>query len=111
MVSEDCTQPNDNAACRCSLWQWVRRIFTEQFAEFLEFLNLRHVSASSSPDPIIVEKETPEELLEAAYQKVRTDLGVEILQTIKSCSPAFFERLVVDVLVKMWYGGTRQDAG
>lgn len=35
----------------------------------------------------------------------------EILQTVMSCSPTFFEHLVVDVLVKMGYGGTRQDAG
>jgi restriction system protein len=85
--------------------------FLEQFTEFLGFLNLRHAAGSSSQDLMTVEKETPEELLETAYQKVRTDLGAEIVQTIKSCSPAFFERLVVDVLVKMGYGGTRQDAG
>ena len=36
---------------------------------------------------------------------------VELLQTIKSCSPAFFERLVIDLLLKMGYGGTRRDAG
>ncbi len=35
----------------------------------------------------------------------------ELLQTVKHCSPAFFERLVVDLLVKMGYGGTRKDAG
>ena len=38
-------------------------------------------------------------------------MASEIIQTLKNCSPTFFERLVVDVLVKMGYGGTRQDAG
>lgn len=33
------------------------------------------------------------------------------VHTIKTCSPAFFEQLVVDVLVRMGYGGTRKDAG
>ena len=38
-------------------------------------------------------------------------MAMELLQTVKSCSPAFFERLVIDLLVKMGYGGTRRDAG
>ncbi len=38
-------------------------------------------------------------------------LADEVLQTVKNCSPSFFEQLVVDVLVKMGYGGTRKDAG
>ena len=42
---------------------------------------------------------------------MRADLADELLETVKSCSPAFFERLVVDLLVKMGYGGTRRDAG
>lgn len=36
---------------------------------------------------------------------------MELLQRIKSCSPSFFEQLVIDVLVTMGYGGTRKDAG
>ena len=54
---------------------------------------------------------TPEETLENAYEKIRRDLAAELLQRLKSSSPAFFERLVVEVIVKMGYGGTRQDAG
>jgi restriction system protein len=54
---------------------------------------------------------TPEEAIKAAYQTVRDSLIVELLQQIKGCSPEFFERLVVDLLVKMGYGGTRAEAG
>ncbi|MBN1867421.1 restriction endonuclease [Candidatus Sumerlaeota bacterium] len=54
---------------------------------------------------------TPEESLENAYQKLRSNLAADLLQNLKSCSPSFFERLVVDVIVKMGYGGTRKDAG
>lgn len=53
----------------------------------------------------------PEELLENTFNRINSELAGEILQRIKSCSPAFFERLVVELLVKMGYGGTRQDAG
>jgi len=54
---------------------------------------------------------TPEESMEAAYKRINNDLENELLQTIKSCSPGFFERLVVELIVKMGYGGSRQDAG
>ncbi len=47
----------------------------------------------------------------AAYQRVRRNLEVELLEQVKAASPAFFEQLVVDLLVAMGYGGSRQDAG
>lgn len=55
--------------------------------------------------------ETPEELIEDGAREIRRNLAEEILQRIKGCSPVFFENLVVELLVKMGYGGTRQDAG
>ena len=54
---------------------------------------------------------TPEEHLEYGYQKVREDLAAEILSRVKGASPGFFERVVVELLVAMGYGGSRQDAG
>jgi restriction system protein len=54
---------------------------------------------------------TPEEALEYGYQRINENLSEELLKTVKSCSPAFFERLVVDLLVKMGYGGSRKEAG
>jgi restriction system protein len=56
-------------------------------------------------------EQTPVEAIESAYQTVRSSLATELLQQIKGCSPSFFENLVVEVLVKMGYGGTRKDAG
>lgn len=56
-------------------------------------------------------EKTPEEALEYAYQKLKNDLSRDLLDTIKSCSPAFFEKLVIDLLTKMGYGGSRKDAG
>lgn len=85
--------------------------FLEQFSEFVDFQTRRRNVEPAGKESHTANKETPEESLETAYQKVRHDLATDILQTVKSCSPAFFERLVVDVLVKMGYGGTRQDAG
>lgn len=84
--------------------------FLQQFSEFKSFLDLRHNKPDEEQEPEINNK-TPEESLENAYQKIRNDLATELLKSLKSCSPNFFERLVIDVIVKMGYGGTRQDAG
>lgn len=55
--------------------------------------------------------QTPDELLEASYQRLRRELAAELLAQVRACSPRFFERLVVDLLVAMGYGGSRKDAG
>jgi restriction system protein len=57
------------------------------------------------------ETNTPEEQIEEAYAILRDNLANQILDQLKASSPAFFEKVVVEVLVKMGYGGSRQDAG
>jgi restriction system protein len=64
-----------------------------------------------TPVAITTETETPEVALEIAYQTLRDNLSDELLTIIKGCSPAFFEKLVVDVIVSMGYGGSRREAG
>jgi restriction system protein len=54
---------------------------------------------------------TPEELLESSYQTLKGKLADELLDRVKTCSPQFSERLVVELLVAMGYGGTLADAG
>ncbi len=61
--------------------------------------------------PDATQEETPEELLEASYEHLRKDLAEQLLDKVRKCSPRFFERLVVDLLVAMGYGGSREDAG
>ncbi|TFG32449.1 restriction endonuclease [Candidatus Thorarchaeota archaeon] len=56
-------------------------------------------------------EQTPEEIIEIAHNNHNDLLAAEILDTIMSCSPQFFEQLVVDVLLAMKYGGSRDDAG
>ncbi len=55
--------------------------------------------------------ETPEELIASGYKAVRKSLELEVIQKLKSINPYFFERIVVELLVKMGYGGSIQDAG
>ena len=84
--------------------------FLEQFPGFLKFKKSKKVKVPGKitpPPPDI----NPEEALEFAYQELQESLASDLLQTIKECSPEFFERLVVDVLIKMGYGGSRKEAG
>lgn len=57
------------------------------------------------------ETKTPEEILESGYLNIRKTLAQELLSKVKTCSPLFFENLVVELLVKMGYGGSLKDAG
>ena len=54
---------------------------------------------------------TPEEAIQASYDTLRKSLATDLLDQVKRASPSFFERLVVDVLVDMGYGGSRREAG
>ena len=81
--------------------------FLQQFDEFNKF-----IGKSPSPKPLLLDpKLTPEQALHASYQTLRTSLAADLLERVKQVPPAFFERLVVDVLVRMGYGGSRQEAG
>lgn len=60
---------------------------------------------------VVASKATPQEQLESAYRELRRQTEQEVLDLVLKVSPAFFERLVVDLLVRMGYGGTVEDAG
>ena len=87
--------------------------FLEQFPEFIEFRESgREIKEVSTGIELEANgHQTPEELLEYGYQKIRQDLAQEVLNRVKASSPSFFERLVVELLVRMGYGGSRKDAG
>ena len=83
--------------------------FLRQYPEFVEFQTVKKESKETEED--VSSQQTPEESLEYGYQKLRQALAQDLLNKIKSCSPSFFEKLVVELLVKMGYGGSRRDAG
>ncbi len=86
--------------------------FLKQFPEFVEFQTTRsEQNGEGKDDPDASNSRTPEESLEIEYQKIRQNLASQLLDRIKQSSPTFFERLVVELLVKMGYGGSRSDAG
>lgn len=84
--------------------------FLRQYPEFVEFQTVKKGSKEIEDGEVSVQQ-TPEESLEYGYQKLRQALAQDLLGKIKSCSAMFFEKLVVELLVKMGYGGSRRDAG
>jgi len=86
--------------------------YLEQFGEFKDFKSRkRKIEKSTTKATVGFKESTPEEMLETAYQDLRDDLVNDVLKTLKSCSSSLFEKIVVELLVKMGYGGSRQDAG
>jgi restriction system protein len=87
----------------------------QQYPEFVEFQKLKGTRSKEKLLEIKgsteVSSRTPSEELEEAYENLRDELVEELLGKLKKVSPAFFERIVVDLLVKMGYGGSRADAG
>jgi restriction system protein len=71
--------------------------FLEQFPEFLAFRAIHNKPTEKTEDQLDA-KQTPEEALDTAYQRLREDLEAEVLDQVKSVSPSFFERLVVELL-------------
>ena len=84
-----------------------------QYAEFAEFARRTHTTTSttsSTTSSIACLGITPTEVLEDAYTSINESLSDELLSTIMSMSANFFEKLVVDLLVSMGYGGNYEDA-
>ena len=84
--------------------------YLEQFPEYLEFRERKREKKEGGERISEVEELSPEESLGASYSRIREDLAIDLLDNILRSSPGFFEQLVVDVLVKMGYGGSRSDA-
>jgi restriction system protein len=95
----------------------------EQYREYLDFKMRRGEPRETSKPEALNDQallirttetptdSTPEELFSQAYQRLRSNLETELLEQVKGSTPAFFERLVIDLLVSMGYGGSRRDAG
>jgi restriction system protein len=92
------------------------RITVAFLMRYPEYVAFRTKSRVVQPNGVSVppgeeEGASPEETLEASYQTLRGTLAQDLLEQVRRVSPRFFERLVVDLLVAMGYGGSRRDAG
>ncbi len=84
--------------------------FLMQFPDFQDFQK-RHKEKKNDTESPEQTSKTPLEMLEDNYTTLRSNLADDLLANIAQCSPAFFENLVVELLVGMGYGGSIADAG
>ena len=86
-----------------------------QFEEFRQFLERAgETSEAESKDPkrtLEDQKQTPDEAMRLAYREIETALAHDLLERIREAPPAFFERLMVNFLIGMGYGGSTENAG
>lgn len=85
--------------------------YLKRFPEFLEFQAPKQEIRSNSPAVDESNQRTPEEVIETGYEQVRKALSQELLVKVQAQSWVDFERLVVQLLVRMGYGGSVKDAG
>jgi restriction system protein len=89
--------------------------FLGQFPEFREFRERSSGGAEHTPQLAIAisddHKQTPDEIMRSAHRQIETSLAQELLDRISKAPPEFFERLMVNLLLSMGYGGSAADAG
>ena len=84
--------------------------YLRRFPEYVEFRQTAREPSEERVSDEDLEGLTPEEALEDSYQRIRRDLADELLSYVLNSSAGFFEKLVVELLVKMGYGGSQREA-
>jgi restriction system protein len=90
--------------------------FLSQFPEFQHFVERAATDANDEQKSITAASvsergETPDEVMRAAHRQIEETLAQDLLDRIQKAPPDFFERLMVNLLLKMGFGGSVADAG
>lgn len=89
----------------------IDKQYLKKFEEFREFLGKKNSSDESGEvDNEEAKSETPDEALRTAYQQINDALISEVLSRTRQVSPAYFERILLDLLLAMGYGGSGEGA-
>ncbi len=96
--------------------QRIDNRFLLQFPEFQDFKSRSKSDNEAEPQtPILLAEdstaETPDEIMRKAHRQVLDQLMVEMIDRVVEAPPEFFERLIVELLVAMGFGGTVESAG
>lgn len=93
----------------------INTSYLERFEEFQNFRNrgradetVTHADTTTDERAL---SSTPDEALRSAHTAIAQALSADLLDRVQKSTPAFFERLIVDLLLAMGYGGTSEDAG
>ena len=87
--------------------------FLSRFEEFRQFSDrsTRSTDDEVVPEPADATEQTPDEIMRAAHRRIEAALAEELLDRVRAAPPDFFERLIVNLLLAMGYGGSAADAG
>lgn len=83
--------------------------YLKQYKSFKEFIKGKKETDQKSEK--IEKQSTPRDKLESGYKEINRQLRIELIEKVKQSPPEFFEKLVVDLLLSMGYGGSRKEAG
>ncbi len=103
----------------CRVTERGRQLLAEGLSEidvgvlerYPEFVAWRTQQKAEEPAGQTQPSESPEEIIASSFELLNSELAREIVERVHSFSPAFFERLIIDLLVRMGYGGGRQEMG
>jgi restriction system protein len=103
---------------RATLSESLDRVDIEYLKRFPEFVAFRTPGTPTEPDVDLTlgsakaegSSLTPDEQMRVGYARLRQSLAAQVLERVRQVTPKFFEELVVDLLVAMGYGGSREDA-
>ncbi|MGU8453223.1 restriction endonuclease [Clostridium perfringens] len=83
-----------------------------RYSSFNDFINTTNRSENNTENSEnLINERTPFEEIAISFEELKNSLADEILEKIKSCSFEFFEKSVIELLIKMGYGGSREEAG
>lgn len=89
--------------------------FLARFEEFRAFTDRGTSSATEEASRIDVASDTaeatPDEIMRAAHRRIEAALAEDLLDRVRAAPPDFFERLIVNLLLAMGYGGSVGEAG
>jgi restriction system protein len=93
----------------------INNAYLDQFKEFQDFKARVNEAETGSAEPTPAKasaaSETPDEALRSAHRAITGALAAELLDRMRKAPPAFFEKLIVTLLIAMGYGGTSEEAG
>lgn len=94
----------------------INNAYLDQFKEFQDFkAKVNEADGATAASPVQVSTplstETPDEALRKAHSAITGALAADLLDRVRKATPAFFEKLIVELLLAMGYGGTSEEAG
>lgn len=87
--------------------------FLNQFEGFRQFRERSTENEKESVLPAVLPdadvKQTPDEIMRSAHQQIDSALGQDLLERVRNAPPDFFEKLIVNLLLSMGYGGSQAE--